>query len=216
MQQCQVIKFLLSCFDPNEWCTKNSLLSWGLNPRPFSHDPSTLPLVYGYSPSFFLSFLLSFRIEVKWYDSRLTFINLKENKSQGNTVDLAGRDSIWIPNLIFSNCVEDVYIKNDDLSSLTVKREGVSLCPSFIKLFCLLSVCRSLHFLSVCLSVFPLPISPSLLLSVSPSLCLPISPSPRLPVSQSVCPSALLLSFCLSIPISLVFLFFCLLYFCPL
>ena len=64
MQQCQVIK-LLPCFDPNEWCTKNSLLSGGLNPGPFGHESSALPLDHGYSPSQVLKYLkMNFLLQI--------------------------------------------------------------------------------------------------------------------------------------------------------
>ncbi len=65
-----------------------------------------------------------FRIEVKWFDSRITFINLKLNKTHGNNVDKVGRESVWIPQLIFKNCIQDYFIQNDELSTLTVKRKG--------------------------------------------------------------------------------------------
>jgi len=46
MQQCNArlisTRFLLPCFDPNEWCIKNVLHSVGLNPRPFSNESSGL------------------------------------------------------------------------------------------------------------------------------------------------------------------------------
>ena len=46
MQQCNArlisTRFLLPCFDPNEWCMKNVLHSVGLNPRPLSHESSAL------------------------------------------------------------------------------------------------------------------------------------------------------------------------------
>ena len=52
MQQCQVrfSTIFVPGFDPNEWCLKNSLLSGGLNPGPFGHEPSALPLDYGDLP----------------------------------------------------------------------------------------------------------------------------------------------------------------------
>jgi hypothetical protein len=45
MQQCQVRvfhKYFFKAFDPNEWCLKNGLHSWGLNPGPLGHESSAL------------------------------------------------------------------------------------------------------------------------------------------------------------------------------
>ncbi len=58
MQQCQVIIYFViaQAFDPNEWCLKNGHLSGALNPRPLSHESSSLttrPQVSG----FFVLFL---------------------------------------------------------------------------------------------------------------------------------------------------------------
>jgi hypothetical protein len=42
-----------TCFDPNWWSMKNSLLGWGLNPRPIGHESSALtrrPVYHSYSP----------------------------------------------------------------------------------------------------------------------------------------------------------------------
>jgi hypothetical protein len=38
-----------------------------------------------------------------------------------NTIGENGRNIVWIPNLIFDNSPTSVYIKNDPLSSLSVK-----------------------------------------------------------------------------------------------
>ena len=31
---------IVPSFDPNEWCLKNGLHSWGLNPGPLGHESS--------------------------------------------------------------------------------------------------------------------------------------------------------------------------------
>ena len=37
---------------------------------------------------------------------------------------IEARNEIWLPNLVFENSIPEVQIKNDDFSSLTVKKEG--------------------------------------------------------------------------------------------
>ncbi len=59
MPMCQVIKFLLPCFDPNEWYMKNYLCRGNSNPQPLSRESSALttrprhPLV-SLNPTIFL------------------------------------------------------------------------------------------------------------------------------------------------------------------
>ena len=55
------------------------------------------------------------------FDWRLTFINLKNGSNEVNTIGEKEKDIVWIPNLIFENSPEGVYIQNHALSSLSVK-----------------------------------------------------------------------------------------------
>ena len=55
------------------------------------------------------------------FDWRLTFINLKNGSDEANTFGEKDKDIVWIPNLIFENSPEGVYIQNNALSSLSVK-----------------------------------------------------------------------------------------------
>ena len=41
-----------------------------------------------------------------------------------NALNEEDRSRIWIPNIIFENACEKMFIKNDDLSSISIKREG--------------------------------------------------------------------------------------------
>jgi Neurotransmitter-gated ion-channel ligand binding domain len=73
-----------------------------------------------------MSFKASFRLKLFWYDWRLTYKNLN---SFGNNI--AMKDSIWIPNLIFTTCVNDYYVSNDEMSALTIEKSGLAfLVPS--------------------------------------------------------------------------------------
>jgi hypothetical protein len=42
-----------------------------------------------------------------------------------NTIGETGKSIVWIPNLIFDNSPTGFYIKNDPLSSLSVKSNGM-------------------------------------------------------------------------------------------
>jgi hypothetical protein len=44
-----------------------------------------------------------------------------------NTIGEAGKSILWIPNLIFDNSPTSIYIKNDPLSSLSVKPKEESI-----------------------------------------------------------------------------------------
>jgi len=59
------------------------------------------------------------------YDWRLSYANLKNNSKLENTVGQKERNKIWIPSLVFDNSQKDAYIKNDALSSLSVKLVGL-------------------------------------------------------------------------------------------
>jgi hypothetical protein len=57
------------------------------------------------------------------YDWRLSFVNLKNDKT-GNSLSGTERELIWLPKLVFENNPEGKFIKNEDLSVLTVRKEG--------------------------------------------------------------------------------------------
>lgn len=58
-----------------------------------------------------------------WYDSRLTFYNLKSFNGSGNNVGKEEKEGLWIPQLIFSNSLPEIHIKNDEDSYLMVKQK---------------------------------------------------------------------------------------------
>ena len=68
-------------------------------------------------------------INLTWYDSRLTFNNLKLNKTGGNILKKEVTDQIWMPTLDFTYCTNDYKIPIDDFSLVAVIRDGeYSLC----------------------------------------------------------------------------------------
>jgi len=70
-----------------------------------------------------MTFKVNFLISIMWYDNRLTFRNLKDEKEGENNLG-HDRDEIWIPRLVFSNSLVEERISNDDFSSLEVLRWG--------------------------------------------------------------------------------------------
>ena len=57
-------------------------------------------------------------------DWRLSFSNLRDGGKVENIIGSEERDAIWIPNLYFDNSVEETYIYNDLLSSLSIYQNG--------------------------------------------------------------------------------------------
>ena len=54
-------------------------------------------------------------------DWRLKYVNLHDGS---NPVGISQRNELWIPNLVFENCVKDFNVKMDNLASLTVQKRG--------------------------------------------------------------------------------------------
>ena len=72
-----------------------------------------------------------FSIQLKWYDARIQFENLKwADKMVGNLpiksniVDDEKRKEIWIPKLRFGNSHTDVTIENDEFASVMILLES--------------------------------------------------------------------------------------------
>jgi hypothetical protein len=53
----------------------------------------------------------------------LQFSNLKAN---GNSISQQEQENVWIPKIVFINCLNDVITKNDDFSSLFIERKGTA------------------------------------------------------------------------------------------
>ena len=70
-----------------------------------------------------LVYVLKFRLLMVWYDYRLKYHNLKEERSL-NSLSRNEIDQIWIPFVVFSNTENSESTVGDDESEVTVSREG--------------------------------------------------------------------------------------------
>jgi tRNA U38,U39,U40 pseudouridine synthase TruA len=77
-----------------------------------------------------MTFTARFSIQLKWYDWRVTFYNLKDSKENFNHIGLSDLQTLWLPRLIFSNCIYEASLKYDDLSSMICQRKGPSTLSS--------------------------------------------------------------------------------------
>jgi hypothetical protein len=82
-----------------------------------------------------------FSIQLKWYDDRIQFENLKTTEKKigtvpikRNIVDDEKRQDIWIPKLRFGNSHTDVTIENDEFASVTISLEGNPILNSMSNL----------------------------------------------------------------------------------
>ena len=66
---------------------------------------------------------MQFVLSMKWFDPRLRFKNLKEDLSLNNFLPVESQ-TIWVPELIFSNTEEKPSTKVDSKTSLSVKKMG--------------------------------------------------------------------------------------------
>jgi hypothetical protein len=71
-----------------------------------------------------MTFTARFSLQLKWYDWRVTFYNLKLSKDNFNYIGNSDVEKLWLPRLIFSNCVNEASLKFDDLSSVISRRRG--------------------------------------------------------------------------------------------
>ena len=70
-----------------------------------------------------LVYVLKFRLLMVWYDYRLKYHNLKEERSL-NSLSREEIDQIWIPYVVFSNTENSENTKGDDESEVTISRGG--------------------------------------------------------------------------------------------
>jgi hypothetical protein len=71
-----------------------------------------------------MKFIARFSLQLKWYDWRVTFYNLKASKDNFNYVGKYDLYSLWLPRMIFGNSVNEASLLFDDLSSVISKRKG--------------------------------------------------------------------------------------------
>ena len=70
-----------------------------------------------------LVFVLKFRLLMEWYDDRLTYHNLKVERS-ANLLTKEEIDKLWIPFVVFGNTENNDATKGDDDTEVTITREG--------------------------------------------------------------------------------------------
>ena len=68
-------------------------------------------------------FQVQFTLHLSWYDSRLTFDNLKNN-TWLNTLSPREKDSIWFPELFFLNTEHRPSVMTDNRTAIMVKKLG--------------------------------------------------------------------------------------------
>ena len=68
-----------------------------------------------------MKYSVKFYLNLKWFDSRLTWLDLHESKSV-NTLDPSELSSIWLPRLIFKNTEKELETKMDNSTLVTVEK----------------------------------------------------------------------------------------------
>jgi hypothetical protein len=71
-----------------------------------------------------MRFIARFSLQLKWYDWRVTFYNLKASNDNFNYVGRDDFNFLWLPRIIFANSVDEASLLFDDLSSMISKRKG--------------------------------------------------------------------------------------------
>ena len=72
-----------------------------------------------------LNYILKFRLVLEWYDHRLIYHNLKEDRS-GNLLTREDIRRLWIPFVVFSNTERNEATTGDDNTELTISRQDTS------------------------------------------------------------------------------------------
>jgi hypothetical protein len=54
----------------------------------------------------------------------LQYVNIQDSERHKNIIGKERKDEMWIPYFTFDNSVKEAYIKNDQLSSLTIMKRG--------------------------------------------------------------------------------------------
>ena len=68
-------------------------------------------------------FSVKFRLVMEWYDHRLNYYNLKEQRSS-NSLSLKEVEKLWIPYIVFENSENSEATKSDPDSEVLITREG--------------------------------------------------------------------------------------------
>ena len=68
-------------------------------------------------------FSVKFRLVMEWYDHRLNYYNLKEQRSS-NSLSLEEVEKLWIPYVVFENTENSEATQSDPSSEVLITREG--------------------------------------------------------------------------------------------
>ena len=71
------------------------------------------------------SFELKIFLILTWYDDRLVYHNLKENRI-ANSPSFEVTEKLWIPRIVFDNTRNNDVMALDDLAKITISKEGKS------------------------------------------------------------------------------------------
>ena len=69
-----------------------------------------------------MTFKAGFRLRLRWFDHRLTFLDLKDDE---NFIAKTRRSEIWIPLLVFYNSIDLFYVENDPVSTVFIEKQGL-------------------------------------------------------------------------------------------
>ena len=70
-----------------------------------------------------LVYVLKFRFMMSWFDYRLKYHNLKQDRSL-NSLSRDEVGALWIPLVVFANTENSEAVRGDDESEVTISREG--------------------------------------------------------------------------------------------
>jgi hypothetical protein len=71
-----------------------------------------------------MTFKARFVLLLNWFDWRVKFTNLKNSSDNVNWIGKTQQKRIWLPLLIFSNCVQETFLMFDKFSALIIQRKG--------------------------------------------------------------------------------------------
>jgi hypothetical protein len=71
-----------------------------------------------------MTFKARFTLLLSWFDWRVEFTSLKNTSDNFNWLTKPQLEEIWLPRLIFSNCIQETRLMFDDFSALIVQRRG--------------------------------------------------------------------------------------------
>jgi hypothetical protein len=80
-----------------------------------------------------MTFKARFSLRLSWFDWRVEFANLKNTSDNYNYLIKNQPKSIWLPKLVFSNCIQETNLMFDDFSSIIILRRGNPLPNSMIE-----------------------------------------------------------------------------------